>query len=217
MVTSSAATLATETTGKISAVNKKLVLFDFDGTITTKDTLIEFLIHYVGPFKFISGLAMLSPILSLYAFRVIPNWKAKQMMLRWFLGGESEQKFNATCKDFSVHVLPKLIRPGALAAIEKHKQEGATVIVISASAENWVRPWCEKNGLLCIATRLEVKNHQLTGNLEGKNCYGPEKVTRLRACFDPETVNEIIAYGDSSGDKEMLALAHQKFYKPFRD
>jgi phosphatidylglycerophosphatase C len=199
-----------------SSKNKKLVLFDFDGTITTKDTLLEFLIFYKGKVRVISGLIALSPILAPYSLKLIPNWKAKQFLLRHFVGGARLDEFNAACKKFSKQILPKLIRPKALDALEQYHREHATVIVVSASAENWVGQWCEQNGVHYIATQLEVVDGVVTGNFCGKNCYGPEKVERIKKQFDISDFDEIIAYGDSSGDREMFKIAHRYFYKPFR-
>jgi phosphatidylglycerophosphatase C len=198
-------------------MKKKLVLFDFDGTITTKDTLIELLIWYKGPAQFLWGLFTLSPVLAQYFFRIIPNWKAKQILLQHFLGGEELSEFNSHCQTFSQRILPALVRPKALEIIQQYKQHGACIAVISASAENWVGPWCRENELICLATKLEVKEGKITGTFIGKNCFGEEKANRIREHFRLDDYDEIIAYGDSSGDREMLALAHQQFYKPFRD
>jgi HAD superfamily hydrolase (TIGR01490 family) len=197
-------------------MKKRLVLFDFDGTITTKDTFIQFLIFYKGSFRFLMGMLATSPILAMYALKLIPNWKAKQAVLRHFIGNENVQSFNNVCEAFSRKALPKLIRAGALEAIRKYQLENCTVAVVSASAENWVAPWCKENGILCIATQLEVVNGTINGNLCGQNCYGPEKVNRIRKHFPLNEFDEIIAYGDSSGDREMFGIAHQQYYKPFR-
>ena len=194
-----------------------LVLFDFDGTITYKDTLVEFTRFYAGSRRYLFGLAMLTPVMALYAARLIANWKAKQYFLARFFEGEEISHFNSRCQDFSTAVLPSLIRPAALAAIDRHRNDGATVVVVSASAENWVKPWCDAHGLVCLATHLEVRAGYITGKLEGRNCYGDEKVCRIRERFDLSTYDQVIAYGDSSGDKEMLNLADLKFYKPFRE
>jgi HAD superfamily hydrolase (TIGR01490 family) len=197
-------------------MKKKLVLFDFDGTITTKDTLIEFLKFYRGTLRFFWGMLWLSPVLASYLLKLIPNWKGKQMVLRHFLGGEDLAEFNARCKDFSETILPQLIRPGALRAIDEYIKEGAMVAVVSASAENWVEPWCEKKGLICVATQLEVKDGEITGFLCGANCYGPEKVKRIEKQFMLADFDHIVAYGDSAGDREMFSIAHHHHYKPFR-
>ncbi len=149
-------------------------------------------------------------------FKLIPNWRGKERMLTWFFAGETIDSFNLKSDEFCRHVVPNLIRPKALVEIDKHRNAGATVVVVSASAENWIAPWCRTLGLKCLATQLEVVDNKLTGKIKGFNCYGPEKENRLRSCYKLEEFDEVYAYGDSKGDLEMLALAQQKFYKPFR-
>ncbi len=195
---------------------KKLVLFDFDGTITTKDTLIEFILFYRGRHQYLLGIVMLAPMLALYVTKLIPNWKAKQHFLSHYFKGENVDTFNSRCRDFSTKVLPALIRPQALEAIEEYRKQNVTMAVVSASAENWIKPWCDRYGMLCLASKLEVKDGNITGKLNGRNCYGDEKVCRIKEQFNLSDYQEIIAYGDTSGDKEMLELAHQTFFKPFR-
>jgi phosphatidylglycerophosphatase C len=200
-----------------SKLQKQLVLFDFDGTITTKDTLAEFMIFYHGKLRYAAGLALLLPFIAAYIFKLMPNWKSKQYFLSHFLKDESATVFEKRCMQFSENYLPYLIRPGALEAINQYKKNGATVAVVSASAENWVKPWCDQNGIRCLATKLEVQQNKLTGKILGKNCHGPEKVCRIKEKFNLDQYDEVIAYGDTSGDKEMLALAHKSHYKPFRN
>ena len=197
--------------------NTSLVLFDFDGTITSRDTLIEFARFYHGRNRFFSGMIRLSPMLVLLVLKVLPNWKVKQYFLTHFFKGESLTRFNVQCTEFTEQVLPSLIRPAAMEAIERYRASGIPVAVVTASAENWVKPWCDHHDLICLATRLEVKDGMLTGNLAGRNCYGDEKVCRIKEHFNLSDYTDIIAYGDSRGDREMLALAHQAHFKPFRD
>jgi phosphatidylglycerophosphatase C len=198
-------------------LKKQLVLFDFDGTITTKDTLAEFMIFYHGKLKYTFGLLVLAPVIGAYLFRLMPNWKSKQYFLTWFLKNESADTVKTRCREFSENYLPSLIRPGAIEAIRQYKAQGATVAVVSASADLWVKPWCDHHGILCLATRLEIKNEKLTGRILGKNCHGEEKVCRVKEAFDLSAYNEIIAYGDTAGDREMLAMANHGYYKPFRN
>lgn len=195
---------------------RKLVLFDFDGTLTKKDTLIEFVHFYRGRANYLLGMLMLAPVMALYVARLIPNWKAKQYFLSRYFKGEKLAEFNSRCLEFSTKVLPALMRTDALRAVEAYRKEHATMAVVSASAENWVKPWCDQNGIICLATRLEVKDGVLTGKIKGRNCYADEKVCRIKETFHLDEYDEVIAYGDSAGDKDMLALAHHQHYKPFR-
>jgi phosphatidylglycerophosphatase C len=196
---------------------RQLVLFDFDGTITTRDTFLEFIRFYHGTFKFLLGFIILSPVLVLFKLRLFPNWRAKEIVLRWFFRGEQLETFTQKSEAFCKTVVPKLIRPKALEEISQHLKAGADVVIISASAENWVKPWCGEYNLNCLATQLEVRDGLLTGKICGVNCYGAEKERRIKACYTLQEFDEVLAYGDSRGDLEMLALAHKQYYRPFRN
>ena len=198
-------------------MSKKIVFFDFDGTITTDDSLLKFIRFVVGDRRFLLGLVVLSPMLVLYKLKLIPNYKAKQYLLSWFFKGMRKVDFFKVANEYSLVHIDKILRPKAIEKINWHKNQGHKVVVVSASIECWLRPWCEKNGLELIATKLEIKDDIVTGKLLSKNCYGVEKVNRIKEIYNLKDFEYIYSYGDSSGDKQMLELAHEKFYKPFRD
>ena len=194
-----------------------LALFDFDGTITKDDSLLKFIRFVVGDGRFVFGLVVLSPILVAYKLKLIPNYKAKQKMLSWFFKGMSKKAFFKVANEYSLVHIDKILRPKAMEKISWHKAQGHKVVIVSASIDCWLHPWCEKNGLELIATKLEIKDDIVTGKLLSKNCYGVEKVNRIKEIYNLKDFEYIYSYGDSSGDKQMLELAHEKFYKPFRD
>lgn len=198
------------------ALKKTLAVFDFDGTITTRDTLLEFIRFYSGNIKFVIGFLVTSPVIVLSKLKIVPNWRAKEVVLTWFFNNEELDVFNAKGKSFSSDKTPRLVRPKALQAMNEYLQSGTRVIVVSASAENWVKPWCDAMGVECVATRLETISGKLTGKIAGKNCYGPEKVQRIKEKLDLTAYEHIVVYGDSAGDREMLALGNETYYKPFR-
>lgn len=194
---------------------KRLAIFDFDGTITNKDSLLEFIKYYKGPLRFYWGLLVLTPVLILYILKLIPNWRAKEIVLSYFFAHEDVDIFNAKCDAFAKIQLPLMIRPRAVNAIKEHQLNGDRVVVVSASAENWLSFWCQSYNLELIATQLEVKHNKITGKINGFNCYGMEKKARLEAITNIDDYQEIYAYGDSVGDKEILAMATHPFYRHF--
>jgi len=194
-----------------------LALFDFDGTITTDDSLIKFTRFVVGDAKTLWGMILLSPMLIVFKLKLIPNYKAKQMMLSYFFKGMDERQFNEVAKEYSLNHIDRILRPKAMKKIAWHKEEGHKIVIVSASMEQWLKPWCDENNLDLIGTKLEIKNGIVTGKFLGKNCYGIEKASRVHERYDLSEYNHIYAYGDSRGDKELLALADESFYKPFQD
>lgn len=199
------------------ANGRDLALFDFDGTITGADTLFHFLRFAVPGPRFVLGAVLLSPVLAAYKLGLMGNARAKTLVLAHFFKGLSRAEFRARGAAFAAQVLPGLIRPKALARIREHQARGDRVLVVSASLSDWVGGWCAAQGLELAATEAEVLDGRLTGRLATPNCHGPEKVRRIRALLDPAAYARIHAYGDSAGDREMLALAHEPHFRPFRD
>jgi phosphatidylglycerophosphatase C len=195
---------------------QQIAFFDFDGTITTKDTLLEFIKYSRGSFRFYAGFLLNSPWLVAYRLKVISNQKAKERIFKWFFRGCPLPAFQEQCQRFADAVIPELIRPKALEEIQKLQASGVTVVIVSASPENWIRPWADLRSIECLGTRLEVRDNALTGKIVQRNCHGEEKCARIRERFQLGEYTDIYAYGDTSGDKPMLALAAISFYKPFR-
>jgi phosphatidylglycerophosphatase C len=193
-----------------------IAFFDFDGTITSKDSLAEVLKFIKGNFSYYAGILILSPVIVLYKIRILPKHKAKEILLTYFLKNFNVDKFNALCFEFAEKRLPKILNKSALLEIRKHLQQNIPVVVISASAENWILPWCSKYNIECIGTKLQVKNGKLTGKIEGHNCSGKQKVNCIKQKYELSSYQKIYAYGDSPDDLPMLALATEKNYKPFR-
>jgi phosphatidylglycerophosphatase C len=194
---------------------KTIAFFDFDGTITNRDTMLELAVYHTGRWKFMTKMAMLSPSLVALKLNLLSAQKAKQLFLKTFFGGMPVEDFNRICEQFSDKIIPSLIRKDAREAIQQHLQKGDEVVVVSASAENWIKHWCLANKLRCIATRLEVKDHTITGNIEGANCNGKEKVSRIKELFNLADYESIYAYGDSSGDQMMLSIATHPGFRVF--
>jgi HAD superfamily hydrolase (TIGR01490 family) len=197
--------------------NQRLVLFDFDGTITTKDTLFEFTRFAVGDRRFFTGLFLLTVPMGLTRAGILSGQRAKEIFLSYFFRNTSVDEFRNYCKRFAMEKLPHIIRPLASRAIESYKHQGNRMIIVSASPEEWISPWATALGIEVIATRLQIKDGKLTGLIDGKNCNGSEKVVRIKESVVLTDYHEVIAFGDTKGDIPMLNLATSQHYRPFRE
>jgi phosphatidylglycerophosphatase C len=197
-------------------MKKRIAFFDFDGTITTKDSLLSFIFFRYGKWKTLIGLSMVIPFYTAYLLRLISVQRAKEQVFRRFFKNEKTTDFELSCNQFVKEVLPSLVRPKAIQEIRKHQELGTDVVVISASPQNWLSPWCKQFNATLISTKLETEDGILTGRIDGNNCRGKEKVNRIISSYALKEYDEVYAYGDTKGDKPMLELATFRFYKPFR-
>lgn len=197
-------------------MSRSIAFFDFDGTITTRDTMIEFLAFFAGKKKFYTGMIRLLPSLLAMKLGLTTNRSAKEKMLTLFLGGRSEIEVRASAKQFSEKKLPALIRKQALVKLNELKKNNTAIVIVSASADLWLTDWCSQYDAAILATKLEVKEGLLTGTINGENCHGEEKVRRIREKYTLADYDDIYCFGDTSGDLPMLALTRNRYYKPFR-
>jgi len=191
----------------------KIAFFDFDGTITSKDTMFQFIRFSKGKLKYIIGLLVLSPVLISYQLGLLSNWKAKERLFTYYFKGMSEEAILIWGQKFAEQVIPKLLRPEAIREIEFHQQSGTKMVIVTASFSIWLKHWCTLNHFELIATECEVKKGRLTGLIKGKNCHGAEKVWRIKEKYNLSQFEQIYAYGDSKADLEMLNLADFKYLK----
>ena len=164
---------------------------------------------------------MYSPLLVLMKLHLYPNWKAKQQIFAHLFAGMRIEKFDALCHGFAEEN-QHLLRPKGITLMHEALVAGAQVFIVSASIDNWVRPFFDirnLKGVQVLGTQIEVEDGKLTGRFKSNNCYGKEKVHRIAEVLKSfeRSEYEIEAFGDSRGDKEMLAFADKGHFKPFRE
>lgn len=197
-------------------MKKTLAVFDFDKTITDRDSFNDFLIYEFGIWRFVRSMVR---NYELYASIIKKdNTSIKNYMLGTFFAGMKKQEFVGLCENYALCRLPAIIRNKALKCIRWHQQQGHEVIIVTASCDEWIRPWADQNGIYKIlASKVQYRNGMITGKLEGRSCYGKEKVNRILEIF-PDRNNYIIyAYGDSNGDREMLKFSDHSYYRGFNN
>ena len=194
----------------------KVYAFDFDGTLTRRDTLIEFIRFVKGDKAFLLCFLRYSPLLVLMKLGLYPNWKAKQRVFSHCFRGMAVDTFNSLCSRFA-RDKARLMRPKGMKKLREVLAEGGKVVIVSASVNNWVEPFFEGiGGVYVVGTMVEEREGVLTGRFLTKNCYGEEKVTRLLQLFPERTQYWLTAYGDSRGDFELLDFANESYYCPFK-
>lgn len=196
-------------------VKKELALFDLDGTLTTRDTALHFARHLKGWIGYWKLMFLLSPILVSYKFGLIGGSRAKAIFFRRIYKGMERNAVLQAARDYWTHNEGKILRTEAIEKLQWHLQNKHQVFIVSASADIWLLPISEMLKTELICTRMEIDGEFITGEIKGTNCNGPEKARRIKSEVNIGEYAEIYAYGDTSGDREMLALASKQFYRKF--
>lgn len=195
---------------------RNLALFDFDGTVTSKDSFLDLSLHMLGKKRFYLICLKIAPFIILYFMKILDGKSLKEMFLTRMIKGMSEKEFDDIVSDYTNVKMPGIVKSSALKTIAMHCEKGDEVVLVSASGEQWLKYFAKNNGMKLIATKLETENGILTGKIDGENCYGPEKVKRILEKYDLSSFEHIFAYGDSAGDSDMLYIADSRFYRYFK-
>jgi phosphatidylglycerophosphatase C len=205
----------THTASSIPAAGAEVVAaFDFDGTISTTDSLQYFLRDALGWPRYLLGIVLALPWLAACGARLIDRHAAKQRLLRATLGGTPVGAAERWAEAFVAQRLPTLLRPEMLERLAWHRRQGHRTVLVSASPSLYLRLWARQMGFdAALCTELEQLDGRYTGRLASRNCWGPEKVRRLTAWWGAQVPARLYAYGDSRGDREMLARADVAWYR----
>ncbi len=190
-----------------------LALFDFDGTLTSRETFGALVAFAVPRRRLMFGRLLLWPLVVGYRLRLLPGTLVRACVV-WF--GFRGLFVDSVCdagQDFAGTVLPTLMRPEAVARLRQHLGQGDTVAVVSAAFDVYLAPWCAAQGVDLLCSRLQSAGGRLTGRYAGEQCVGEEKARQVRARYELDRFAEVHAYGDTGKDLALLALAHKKFYR----
>jgi phosphatidylglycerophosphatase C len=192
-----------------------IVAFDFDGTITVSDSFRGFLRWRSGAGAYALGFLRLIPAALAYLVDR-DRGRLKAAMVRIYLRGTPREALQRQADDYAAFAAPRLLRPDALKEWRRRQDAGCRMVIVTASPDLLVWPFARALGAdLLLGTRLTFDaQDRVAGTLTGANCRGPEKVRRLREAFG-EDMELLAAYGDTAGDREMLAHAREGFMRLF--
>lgn len=193
-------------------MRENLVVFDFDGTLTTCDSFVRFALRSVGKSRFVGAILRCAPYLAAWKCRLISGGRAKERLFAALYAGRSHRWLLEQGKDFAGEIA-RLERLETVKALDRHIADGDNVYIVSASLNEWIVPWANSHSVPAdhvITTICEVNGRGiLTGRFASKNCYGAEKVRRLRQVTGDLSKYHITVYGDSKGDRELFAIAQK--------
>ncbi|SDR02287.1 HAD-superfamily subfamily IB hydrolase, TIGR01490 [Pseudoxanthomonas sp. CF385] len=191
---------------------RDLALFDFDGTLTTRETFPDFMRYAVARPRLIVGGVLLAPVVFGYRRGWLAGNPTRASIVQVGLRGVDAARLRAQGDAFARDVLPGVLRPDAMARLAWHRDRGDRIVVVSGGLDVYLAPWCAAQGVDLLCSVLAERDGRITG-YAGAQCVGEEKVRRVRALCDPQAYAAIHAYGDTHEDQAMLAMAHHRTYR----
>lgn len=200
---------------KNDAPAPQIAAFDFDGTLTYKDSFTAFLVWHCGYPK-LAWAFMSAPSLIIDYVKTKDRGALKSRLIHKLLGGIKRSELERLIAAFANSHKDKLFRPDALKAWAEQKQPDRLRVIVTASPDILVGAfgaYLEADHV--IGTRLGFSaDERLLSDLDGPNCRGAEKVARLKATYG-ESMRLVAAFGDTSGDFEMIKAADKGYYRVF--
>nr|WP_277399723.1 HAD-IB family hydrolase [Pseudoxanthomonas sp. LH2527] len=187
-------------------------MFDFDGTLTTRETFPDFMRYAVPRWRLLAGGALLAPVVFGYRRGWVAGNPTRASIVQVGLHGVQARRLRAQGEAFAREVLPGLLRPEAMEKLAWHRGRGDRIVVVSGGLDVYLAPWCAAQGLELACSVLAERGGRITG-YAGAQCVGEEKVRRIRALCDPQAYAAIHAYGDTHEDMAMLAMAQHRTYR----
>jgi phosphatidylglycerophosphatase C len=180
--------------------------FDFDGTLASQHTMYRFLVQTHGWPRFVRTMLMAG-------FRVRNRDELKVATVGALFKGMPLTRFVELGEQYAT-TLDEVLRPEMLERLQWHQEQGHATVIVSAALGVYLRPLGQRLGVHgVVGVELSATSDGvLDGRVDGGvNIRGPEKLARLRAWiaeqFGDEAEMELWAYGDSSGDRELLLAA----------
>lgn len=190
-----------------------LALFDFDGTITTHETMPAFVRATASRPRLVFGSLLLWPLILGYRRGLVSGSRVRAAIVRVAYTGRSAAWLEARGAAFAGDYLDRHLRPEAMRRIGWHRARGDAVLVVSGGLAEYLRPWARAHGLDLVCSELARRGDRLTGRYAGEQCVGEDKARRVAERFDLATFERIHAYGDTPEDGHLLAMATERFYR----
>ena len=187
----------------------QVAAFDVDGTLTVRDCVRPFLVR-VGGWSGLTAALARKPAASLGAAVRRDRDRVKELVVGGVLRGRKVAQVEAMGEQFAEQVAADWLRADTMARLRWHQRMGHRIVLVSASLSPYLRPLGRTLGVddvLC-AEPLREGDHFADG-LQGANCRAAEKVRRLEEWLATSDLRDatVWAYGDSAGDRELLARA----------
>ncbi|WP_374664952.1 HAD-IB family hydrolase [Acinetobacter sp.] len=185
---------------------KNLALFDFDGTLCTKDSFTGFIFYALRKRHIVRQGLKILPWIQGYYLNLYPAHAMRPKLYRAMFSESNAFDVQRMAAEYA-HTLLAHLNPELLRQLQRHQALGDDVVIVSASVDIYLKPICELLNVQLICTEPVISNGQYTGHYATLDCSCEQKKQRILKQFDLSQYDSVYAYGNSYEDLEMLSLA----------
>ena len=193
---------------------KTFAIFDLDYTLTKRGTWGRFVWKSVKSRPYLWGPLLVSTIVFQIQYKLgkLPRGAVKKTMMKWSLQRYNRSELESMAEMFAESEVKTGLRPGAIAALKYHEEQGHQIVLASAAVDLVVEPIAQKLGIAdFVATELSwCGENQLMSEFASPNCYGTAKLDRVKTLLSKMVTNEpyrVVFYSDSKADLPVLEFA----------
>lgn len=189
-----------------------IAIFDLDYTLTKRGTWGRFVLKNISsrPHLWLPFALCTAKAQWLYKTGRKKRVSVKKEMMRWSMAGTSKEDIIRRAEAFADKEVPRGLRPGALKALKEHRERGDEIIIASAAVNVIVDSIARRLDVkYWVSTEMKWENGRLAPDFETENCYGAEKLERVKSLFasHPQLKQDgshITTYSDSVSDLDIL-------------
>lgn len=186
---------------------KSIALFDFDGTLIEGDSFTRFISYFVSKKRFLFGRVFLTPFVLAYKAGFLKSSKMRTIVVWAGYFGANEAEIKKRGRDYAGEVIPLFPKGKAYEKFLWHKERGDKIVIVSASLDIYLAPWCENNKVDLICSTVEYRAGRVFGLDKNGDCSCEKKSQRVKENYNLSDYDSVYAYGDTHEDDELLALA----------
>ena len=190
--------------------HKNLALFDFDGTLCTKDSFTGFIFYALSKRHIVKQGLKLLPWIQAYYLNVYPAHAMRPKLFYGMFKDTDYAEIQKIAVEYAQHLIQEL-DPKFMQQLQLHQALGHDVVLVSASIDLYLKPLCQLLGIDLICTETEVRESRLTGHYQSADCSRMEKKKRISQQYLIAEYASIYAYGNSEEDLEMFSLAQYTY------
>lgn len=187
-----------------------LALFDFDGTLCTRDSFTHFIFYALSKRHIVRQGIKILPWIQAYYLKLYPAPSMRIKLFDSMFRDTPLPPIQQLAKEYAQQLMNHL-DPKLYAQLKQHQLRGDKVVIVSASIDLYLKPLADLLDVELICTEVDIRNQIITGTYTTPDCSSEQKKQRVLRQYNLDHFELVYAYGNSHEDLDMMSLADASY------